>query len=133
MLLADNGARVLKIEPPEGDRLRRELPSGFLVWCRGKESVAIDLRTDAGRQELRALARGADVVIDGFAPGVTARWGVDGDVLRAQNSRLVYCSITAFGRRRLLLVKGYEAAVAAKAGLFTRGPTGRPAGAIRCS
>ena len=130
MLLADNGARVLKIEPPEGDRLRREMPSGFLVWCRGKESVVIDLRTDAGRHELRELARGADVVIDGFAPGVTARWGVDGDVLRAHNPRLVHCSITAFGRPGgYSSIKGYEAAVAAKAGLFTPGIyTGRPAG-----
>ena len=45
MLLVDNGARVLKVEPPEGDRLRHDTTSGFLVWCRGKESVVIDLRT----------------------------------------------------------------------------------------
>ncbi|WP_322751161.1 MULTISPECIES: CoA transferase [unclassified Frankia] len=130
MLLADNGARVLKVEPPEGDRLRREMPSGFLVWCRGKESVVIDLRTEAGRDELIELTQGADVVIDGFAPGVTARWGIDDDVLRARNPRLVHCSITAFGRcGSYASIKGYEAAVAAKAGLFTPGIyTGRPAG-----
>ena len=75
MLLADNGARVLKVEPPAGDRMRRDVPSGFLVWCRGKESVVIDLRTGGGPREFLDLARYADVVIDGFAPGVTADWG----------------------------------------------------------
>ena len=49
MLLADNGARVVKVEPPEGDRLRQGLPSGFLVWNRGKESLVADLRTPDGR------------------------------------------------------------------------------------
>lgn len=130
MLLADNGARVLKVEPPEGDRMRREAPSGFLVWCRGKESVVIDLRTAAGRQELIRLVRYADVVIDGFAPGVTAGWGVDYQGVHGVNPRMVYCSITAFGRSGpYAAIKGYEAMVAAKSGLFTPGVyTGRPAG-----
>src|SRR3954452_2642395 len=74
MLLADNGARVLKVEPPEGDRLRREAPSGFRTWCRSKESVVADLRTDAGRRQLHELASAADVVVEAFAPGVAASW-----------------------------------------------------------
>ena len=55
MLLADNGARVVKVEPPEGDRLRAGSPSGFLVWNRGKESLVADLRTPEGRDEARRL------------------------------------------------------------------------------
>lgn len=131
MLLTDNGARVLKIEPPEGDRLRREMPAGFLVWCRGKESIVLDLRTAVGRDELLALAMSADVVIDGLAPGVTTRWGVNGRALRARNPRLVHCSITAFGNAGpYAAIKGYEAVVAAKSGLFTTSAyTGRDASA----
>ena len=53
MVLADAGARVIKLEPPEGDRLRTAMPSGFLVWNRGKESVVADLRHVAGRDRLR--------------------------------------------------------------------------------
>ena len=53
MMLADNGARVLKIEPPEGDAARTQAPSGFLVWNRGKESVVCDLRQATGRDALR--------------------------------------------------------------------------------
>ena len=49
MVLADAGARVIKLEPPEGDRLRTAMPSGFLVWNRGKESLVADLRTPAGQ------------------------------------------------------------------------------------
>ena len=67
VILADAGARVLKVEPPEGDRLRESNPSGFLVWNRGKESVIADLRTAAGQQQLRDLAADADIVIEGFA------------------------------------------------------------------
>jgi crotonobetainyl-CoA:carnitine CoA-transferase CaiB-like acyl-CoA transferase len=50
VLLADSGARVVKVEPPEGDRLRHSHPNGFLVWNRGKESLVADLRTDEGRR-----------------------------------------------------------------------------------
>ena len=56
MLLADNGARVLKVEPPGGDTLRADLPAAAIVWNRGKESVVVDLRTDAGRQQVRSFA-----------------------------------------------------------------------------
>src|SRR5262245_2830085 len=83
VLFADAGARVVKIEPPEGDALRSTNPSGFLVWNRGKESKIIDLRTPAGQGEFRDMAALADVVIEGFSPGVTQSWGVDGETLRA--------------------------------------------------
>jgi len=64
VVLADAGARVVKVEPPEGDRLRTANPSGFLVWNRGKESLVADLRTPEGQRTLRDMAERADVVIE---------------------------------------------------------------------
>ena len=86
MVLADAGARVIKVEPPEGDRLRRRNPSGFLVWNRGKESQVADLRTPEGQARFKDLAATADVVIEGFAPGRTAAWGVDAATLARAES-----------------------------------------------
>ena len=85
MLLADNGARVLKVEPPEGDRLRSQHPAGFLVWNRGKESLVADLRTDEGRTRVRDLASRADVVIEGFGAGVADGWGLGAASVRGSN------------------------------------------------
>ncbi len=131
MVLADAGARVIKIEPPEGDRLRTANPSGFLVWNRGKESVVADLRTAAGQDHLRRLAADADVVIEAFAPGTTARWGVAADALRAANPRLVHCAISGFGPTGpYSTLKGYDSLVAAKAGLTARGAFGHRDGPI---
>jgi crotonobetainyl-CoA:carnitine CoA-transferase CaiB-like acyl-CoA transferase len=122
MVLADAGARVIKLEPPEGDWLRRGNPSGFLVWNRGKESWVADLRTEPGREQLRALARHADVVITGFAPETLVRFGVDAETLRADNPALVHCCITGFGRTGgYAKLKAYDSIVAAKAGLWSRG------------
>jgi crotonobetainyl-CoA:carnitine CoA-transferase CaiB-like acyl-CoA transferase len=131
MVLADAGARVVKVEPPEGDRLRSFNPSGFLVWNRGKESVVADLRTAEGQGTFCGLAAAADVVIEGFAPGTTAAWGVGVDALRTLNPSLVHCSITAFGRTGPYApLKGYDSLVAAKAGLWSRGGFGHRDGPI---
>jgi crotonobetainyl-CoA:carnitine CoA-transferase CaiB-like acyl-CoA transferase len=131
MVLADAGARVIKLEPPEGDRLRTAMPSGFLVWNRGKESLVADLRTPAGRDTLRGLARNADVMIEGFSPGTTRAWGVDADALCAANPRLIHCAVTGFGPSGpYARLKGYDALVCAKAGLFARGGYGHRDGAI---
>ncbi len=131
VVFADAGARVIKIEAPGGDRLRTENPSGFLVWNRGKESIEIDLRTSAGQQQFRHLAANADVVIEGFAPGVTKGWGIDGASLLAQNPSLVHCAITGFGPTGPYShLKGYDILVAAKAGLWARGSWGHRDGAI---
>jgi crotonobetainyl-CoA:carnitine CoA-transferase CaiB-like acyl-CoA transferase len=122
MILADHGARVLKIEPPQGDRLRAAAPPAALVWNRGKESVVADLRSQDGRAKVHELARGADIVIEAFAPGRADAWGIGADVLRGANPGLVYCAISGFGRRGAYAhLKGYEALVCAKAGLFSRG------------
>jgi len=97
VVLADAGARVVKVEPPEGDRLRTANPSGFLVWNRGKESLVADLRTPEGQRTLRDMAERADVVIEAFAPGTTAKWGTGADDLRPKNPALIHCAITGFG------------------------------------
>jgi crotonobetainyl-CoA:carnitine CoA-transferase CaiB-like acyl-CoA transferase len=129
VILADAGARVVKVEPPDGDALRRVDPSGFLVWNRGKESLVADLRTTEGRERARELAAAADVVIEGFAPGTTDGWGIGPDTLRAANPALVHCSITGFGRTgEYASLKGYDSLVAAKVGLWARGSWGHRAG-----
>jgi crotonobetainyl-CoA:carnitine CoA-transferase CaiB-like acyl-CoA transferase len=131
MVLADAGARVIKLEPPEGDRLRAINPNGFLVWNRGKESLVADLRTDSGRQRLHDLAVDADVLIAGFAPGTTERWGVGADTLRSVNPALIHCSITAFGPTGPYAgVKGYDSLAAAKSGLWARGAFGHREGPL---
>ncbi len=131
MMLADNGARVLKVEPPTGDRLRSERPSGFLVWNRGKESLIADLGTDDGRALVREAALHADVLLAGVPPGRLEQWGLDYDTLRDLNPSLVHCSVTGFGPTGAYSsLKAYEGVVAAKVGMFARGPFGFRPGPI---
>ncbi|PXX01660.1 CaiB/BaiF CoA transferase family protein [Mycolicibacterium moriokaense] len=126
MLFADAGARVLKIEPPSGDRMRREHPSGFLVWNRGKESITVDLHEPEGQAAAWDLAGRVDVVIEGFATGVAAKFGLDEARLRAANPALVYCSIKGFpSSSRYGAIKGYEAVVTAKTGWMNPGTGGK--------
>jgi len=121
MVLADAGAQVLKIEAPEGDRLRERNPSGFLVWNRGKQSEVADLRTPEGQARYKDLAATADVVIEGFAPGRTTAWGVDAATLRSLNPALVHCSITGFGPTGPYAeIKAQDSLVSAKSGLWSR-------------
>ena len=108
MFLADLGADVLKIEPPgRGDDLRRyppELPQlpdqgGPFLWSnRGKRSVALDLKNEQGLAIARELIAGADVVVENFSTGVMERLGLGQAACRAANSRLVFCSVSAYGR-----------------------------------
>jgi crotonobetainyl-CoA:carnitine CoA-transferase CaiB-like acyl-CoA transferase len=122
MILADNGARVLKIESPSGDRLRNQHPSGFLVWNRGKESVVADLHTEEGRNHVRSLIAGSDVAIEGFSAGLVEEWGLSYEDLKALNPALVNCKIRGFSSQGPFAnLKPYEGVVAAKAGLFSRG------------
>src|ERR1700712_3173445 len=131
VVLADAGAWVIKMEPPDGDRLRTENPSGFLVWNRGKDSVVADLRTAEGQDRLRELALTADIVIEGFAPGNTDGWGIGADALRALNPALIHCSITGFGKTGPYAgLKAYDSLVAAKVGLCARGGFGHRDGPI---
>ena len=115
MFLTENGAEVIKVEPPSGDPTRGS--AGFLVRNRGKKSIVIDLKTPDGVEQLKQLAATADGVIEDFAPDVADRLGVGYDALREVNPSLVYASITAFGEQGPYRdLPGYEPIVAAKTG-----------------
>jgi crotonobetainyl-CoA:carnitine CoA-transferase CaiB-like acyl-CoA transferase len=88
------GARVVRIEPPDGDPLRDTAPAWHDALNAGKESVVCELKTEDGLAFARALLARADVVLEGFRPGVAERLGVGPDDARAD---AVYCSITGFG------------------------------------
>ncbi|OGK84882.1 MAG: CoA-transferase [Candidatus Rokubacteria bacterium GWC2_70_16] len=105
MLLADMGAEVIKVEPPEGEPTRRpELPIGpgvsaaFLAVNRNKRGITLDLKQPEGVAILRKLAATADVLVENYRPGVARRLGVDYDTLAMTNPRLIYCSISGFGQ-----------------------------------
>jgi len=95
MLLAEQGAEVLKVERPGGDPIRRE--PGFMVWNRSKKGITLNLKTAEGQQIAQELARRSDVVIENFHPGVADRLGIGYETMRRLNPRLVYCSISGFG------------------------------------
>lgn len=103
-LLADLGADVIKIEEPSGDPARRYPPlhgdtgALFLLVNRNKRSMVIDLKTATGREQFLALSERADVVVESFRPGVMERLGVGYDVLAERNPRLIYASLSGFGR-----------------------------------
>jgi crotonobetainyl-CoA:carnitine CoA-transferase CaiB-like acyl-CoA transferase len=115
MVLCDNGADVVKVEPPGGDP-QRDVPA-FAQWHRGKKSVVADLSSEKGRGAARGLALEADVLVHSLRPGKAASYSLGYDELAASNPRLVYCSITGFGPNGPYAhVKGYEQVVGAKAG-----------------
>lgn len=115
MVLADYGADVVKVEPPAGDWARAR--PGFLMWNRGKRSVVADLRTEAGRQDVRDLLAAADIAIVSWRPGVAERLGLDYESAAAVNPRLVYADVTGFGDiEQFAGVQGYEGVVAAAIG-----------------
>jgi len=103
-LLADSGADVIKVEPPEGDYMRSRAPMRagrsvyFGVLNAGKRSVALDLKRPDGAQLARELAAASDVIVENFRPGVMQRLGFDYATLSAANPRLVYCSISGYGQ-----------------------------------
>jgi len=98
-LLQAQGAQVTKIEPPAGDPIRA-LPGGnayFDALHRGKQLLTLDLRTEAGREALRRRVVDADVIVEGFRPGVMERMEIGYASLAAINPALVYCAITGYG------------------------------------
>jgi len=108
-LLADLGCDVIAIEPPEGNSARRRGPFAgdvrvrersltWWAWARGKRSAVLDLAREDGRAELKRLARGADFLIESFAPGQMAALGLGYADLGALNPALIYVSISAFGQ-----------------------------------
>src|SRR5215813_10082946 len=97
--LGDLGAVVIKIEPPEGDTTRQLGPArtpgmaAFYLGCnRSKRSIVLDLKQEAGRSALLRLASTADVMMHNFRPQPAARLGLDYEVFRRANPRLVYCA-----------------------------------------
>ena len=107
MTLADLGADVVKVEHPEGgDDTRHWAPpyqgdqsAYFLSVNRNKRGIAVDLRTDAGREIVQRLAAGADVLVENFRPGAAARLGLGYPELSRRSPGLVYASISGYGQR----------------------------------
>jgi len=94
MILADHGARVIAIED------KRFLADGlfFNIINRNKEHMSLNLKTDEGKEIFSRLVQTADVLLEGFRPGVVKRLGVDYDTVRKVNSQIIYCSITGYGQ-----------------------------------
>ena len=97
MLLADLGADVVRVDPPSGIRQQAVLDAQELV-LRNRRRVVADLKTDIGRQEVLGLTDAADVLVEGFRPGVTERLGVGPDDCRARNTALIYARMTGWGQ-----------------------------------
>ncbi len=115
LVLADYGADVLRVEPPDGDVLRGE--PAWPLWGRGKRSVVLDLRQADGRATARRLIERADVVVTSFRPGRAERWRLAYEDFADQHPGLVYASITGFGRRGpYAALPAYEGVVMAKMG-----------------
>lgn len=134
--LADAGARVIKVERPEGDFARgyerhAKGRSGHFVWLnRGKESIALDLKDPDDAAVLRALAAKADVFLENLAPGALARLGFGHEALRARRPELITCSISGYGSEGpRASQKAYDLLVQAETGLSS--VTGTPDGPAR--
>jgi itaconate CoA-transferase len=131
-LLADQGARVIKVERPDGgdfarayDTRARGLSSHFVWTNRSKQSLALDLKDPAAVEVLRKILQRADVFVQNLAPGAAARLGLDSALLRVDNPRLITCSISGYGdggpdEKR----KAYDLLIQAEAGFLS--VTGTP-------
>ncbi len=130
LALADLGADVIKVEPPEGDRTRRlsGFAAGFFSFFnRNKRSIALDLRSSEGRSAVERIVSGADVMVENFAPGTLERMGYGYSAMSGLNPRLIYCSLKGFlsgpyeNRLALDEIVQYMAGLA-----YMTGPPGRP-------
>ena len=123
-LLADQGADVIKVEPPAGDNLRN-YPStldgenrAFLGVNRSKRGIVLNLKDDEDRERLLALVVQADVLVHNFRPGVAERLGIDHPRLEAINPRLIYCAVTGYGEEGPLHGRaGYDQVLQAMTGM----------------
>jgi len=137
-VLADLGAEVIKVEAPGGEAARHiiavlpgrpPLATYFLPNNRGKKSVTADLRTEDAKQQILRLADTADVVLEGFRPGVMEKMGLGPDDLRSRNPKLIYARLSAFGGNGPHGTRpGVDLMVAAESGMTTGmpTPTGKP-------
>lgn len=135
MMMADQGAEVTKVEPPTGDpsRAMEPMEAGESVWFnnlnRGKSCLRLDLKTDDGRASLWQLIDKADVLVEGFRPGVIERLGFGYDAVASRNPGIVYCSVSAFGRTGAMAHHpAHDIAVQAHTGFLSvnDGPDGGP-------
>jgi len=125
-ILADQGADVVKIEPPTGDNLRN-YPStleaesrAFIGLNRSKRGLVLDLKAPEGLSTLLRLVRGADVLVHNFRPGVPQRLGIDYEHLQLINPGLIYCAVTGFGESGPLKDKaGYDQVLQTMTGMCT--------------
>ena len=135
MMMADHGADVIAVEPPSGEPVRHiglrqdDESIWFRNVSRGKRSLCLDLKQDGARELLLSLVDTADVFIEAFRPGTAKRLGLDANTLRARNSRLVYCSISAFGQTGSKSLKvAHDLSVQADSGavFLNEGADGQP-------
>ena len=129
MILADHGATVIKVEPPQGDETRDWGPpfredgesAYFQGVNRNKRSIGLDLSTEAGKAVLNRLLADADVLIENFKPGTLEKWGLGyEDVLSARYPRLIHCRVTGFGATGPLGgFPGYDAVIQAMSGMMS--------------
>ena len=103
MMLADQGAEVIKVEPTRGEQMRHigptvnKVTAAFFSCNRGKRSIAVDLKSDDGKKILFDLVKSADVLLQNFRPGAMDRMGFGEPVMRELNKKLIYVSINGFG------------------------------------
>jgi len=133
MLLADLGARIVKVEPPDGDDSRRYGPfingiSGyFTAFNRGKESIVIDLKKEADRAVFERLMAKADVLVENYRPGTMEKLGYGWDVLHKRHPRLIYAAASGFGHSGPYSTRpAYDMVVQAMGGIMS--VTGHPGG-----
>ena len=132
MILADHGAEVIKIEPPQGDEVRDWGPpfleqsdgsrdaSYFLGINRNKRALALDIGSEAGRAVLLRLLEGADVLVENFKPGGMEKWGLGYASLEQRFARLIHCRVSGFGGEGPLGgLPGYDAILQAMTGLMS--------------
>lgn len=126
-VLADHGADVVKIEPPNGDETRgwgapvRERTSAYFMGVnRNKRGATLDLGDEADRQRLLALLQGADVLVENYKPGTLERWGLGQAALAERFPTLIHCRISGFGDEGPYAgMPGYDAAIQAMSGLMS--------------
>ena len=128
MLLADLGADVILVERPAGGDPSRRFPGLFTSLNRNKRSVALDLKSVQGKADFLCLLDTADVVVEGYRPGVMGRLGLDAETLRARRPSLVFASISSFGQNGpSAAVAGHDLSIQAAAGMIDV-PIGQEAG-----
>ena len=123
--LADAGARVIKVERPEGDFARNydkavHGQASYFVWLnRGKESIVLDLKEHADLSVLRRILARADVFIQNLAPGAADRLGLGSEALRETCSRLITCDISGYGEGPYRDMKAYDLLIQSESGLVS--------------